>query len=103
MVHFPVFAFCCQFLLRAAPGSACLRLIKDFPENQLRFPILELKETPKLLCEEDLGPGEMVAEVQRQFSKVDSKGKTLLTGSTDLKPDSKTCIQISTQVPPAVS
>ena len=44
-------------------------------------------------------PGEMVAEVQRQFSKVDSKGKTLLTGSTELKPDSKTCIQISTQVP----
>ena len=42
-------------------------------------------------------PGEMVAEVQRQFSKVDSKGKTLLTGSTELKPDSKTCIQISTQ------
>mmetsp|Transcript_9922 Transcript_9922/g.22086 ORF Transcript_9922/g.22086 Transcript_9922/m.22086 type:complete len:765 (-) Transcript_9922:40-2334(-) len=41
--------------------------------------------------------GEMVAEVQRQFSKVDSKGKTLLTGSTELKPDSKTCIQISTQ------
>ena len=39
----------------------------------------------------------MVAEVQRQFSKVDSKGKTLLTGSTELKPDSKTCIQISTQ------
>ena len=33
----------------------------------------------------------------RQFSKVDSKGKTLLTGSTELKPDSKTCIQISTQ------
>ena len=103
MVHFPVFAFCCQILLRAAPGSACLRLIKDLPENQLHFPILELKETPKLLCEEDLWPGEMVAEVQRQFSKVDSKGKTLLTGSTELKPDSKTCIQISTQVPPAVS
>eukprot|EP00438_Fugacium_kawagutii_P003719 Skav208143 [mRNA] locus=scaffold235:72742:79771:+ [translate_table: standard] len=41
--------------------------------------------------------GEMVAEVKRQFSKVDSKGKTLLTGSTELKPDSKTCIQISTQ------
>eukprot|EP00438_Fugacium_kawagutii_P012342 Skav221973 [mRNA] locus=scaffold195:914836:916042:- [translate_table: standard] len=39
----------------------------------------------------------MVAEVKRQFSKVDSKGKTLLTGSTELKPDSKTCIQISTQ------
>ena len=33
----------------------------------------------------------------RQFSKVDSRGKTLLTGSTELKPDSKTCIQISTQ------
>ncbi|CAK9088064.1 Pyrophosphate-energized vacuolar membrane proton pump (Pyrophosphate-energized inorganic pyrophosphatase) (H(+)-PPase) [Durusdinium trenchii] len=41
--------------------------------------------------------GEMVAEVQRQFSMKDSKGKTLLTGSTELKPDSKTCIQISTQ------
>lgn len=34
----------------------------------------------------------------RQFSKTDSKGKTLLTGSTELKPDSKTCIAISTQV-----
>ncbi|CAJ1437307.1 unnamed protein product [Effrenium voratum] len=41
--------------------------------------------------------GEMVAEVKRQFSVKDSKGKTLLEGSTELKPDSKTCIHISTQ------
>lgn len=34
----------------------------------------------------------------RQFSKTDKYGKTLLTGSTELKPDSKTCIAISTQV-----
>jgi len=41
--------------------------------------------------------GEMVAEVKRQFSVKDSQGKTLLDGSTELKPDSLTCIQISTQ------
>merc|ERR1712050_166794 len=41
--------------------------------------------------------GEMVEEVKRQFSIVDSQGKTILTGSTELKPDSQTCIRISTQ------
>merc|ERR1712079_446183 len=41
--------------------------------------------------------GEMVEEVKRQFSIVDSQGKTILTGSTEIKPDSQTCIKISTQ------
>jgi len=41
--------------------------------------------------------GEMVMEVKRQFSLKDSKGKTLLDGSTELKPDSIRCIQISTE------
>ncbi|CAE7652022.1 AVP1, partial [Symbiodinium sp. CCMP2456] len=41
--------------------------------------------------------GEMVAEVKRQFSVKDSKGKTLLDGSDELKPDSLTCIHISTE------
>jgi len=41
--------------------------------------------------------GEMVEEVKRQFSIKDSKGKTILTGSTELKPDSQACIRISTQ------
>merc|ERR1712190_425217 len=41
--------------------------------------------------------GEMVEEVKRQFSIKDSKGKTILTGSTEIKPDSQTCIRISTQ------
>ena len=44
--------------------------------------------------------GAIVTPYARQFSVKDSKGKTLLTGSTELKPDSKTCIQISTQVGP---
>merc|ERR1719373_1367929 len=41
--------------------------------------------------------GEMVEEVKRQFSIKDSKGKTILTGSTEIQPDSQTCIRISTQ------
>jgi len=40
--------------------------------------------------------GEMVQEVTRQFTAVDSKGKTLLTGSTELSPDYDRCIAIST-------
>jgi inorganic pyrophosphatase len=41
--------------------------------------------------------GEMVEEVKRQFSIKDSKGKTILTGSTEIQPDSQTCIRISTK------
>jgi len=41
--------------------------------------------------------GEMVEEVKRQFSATDSRGLTLLTGSTELKPDYDTCIAISTK------
>lgn len=40
--------------------------------------------------------GEMVQEVKRQFQEQDSRGKTLLTGSTELKPDYDRCIAIST-------
>jgi len=41
--------------------------------------------------------GEMVEEVKRQFQQKDSKGMTLLTGSTELKPDYDRCISISTK------
>merc|ERR1719162_1357063 len=41
--------------------------------------------------------GEMVEEVKRQFSLTDSKGKTILTGSTEIKPDYDRCITISTK------
>ena len=41
--------------------------------------------------------GEMVQEVKRQFSLVDSQGKTILTGSTQIKPDYDRCITISTK------
>merc|ERR1712060_603552 len=41
--------------------------------------------------------GEMVQEVERQFSIKDSKGKTILSGSTEIKPDYDRCITISTK------
>merc|ERR1719512_581465 len=41
--------------------------------------------------------GEMVQEVKRQFSLTDSKGKTILSGSTEIKPDYDRCITISTK------
>jgi inorganic pyrophosphatase len=41
--------------------------------------------------------GEMVEEVKRQFSIKDSKGKTILDGSDELKPDYDTPIKISTK------
>merc|ERR1712238_239629 len=41
--------------------------------------------------------GEMVQEVKRQFSLTDSRGKTILTGSTEIKPDYDACISISTK------
>jgi len=41
--------------------------------------------------------GEMVEEVKRQFSLTDSQGKTILTGSTEIKPDYDRCISISTK------
>jgi len=41
--------------------------------------------------------GEMVQEVKRQFSLTDSKGKSILTGSTEIKPDYDACISISTK------
>ena len=40
--------------------------------------------------------GEMVEEVKRQFLQKDSRGKTILTGSTEIKPDYDACITIST-------
>jgi H+-translocating diphosphatase len=40
--------------------------------------------------------GEMVEEVKRQFSQTDAEGKTILTGSTTIKPDYDRCISIST-------
>merc|ERR1719335_410977 len=41
--------------------------------------------------------GEMVAEVQQQFSKKDSQGLTILTGSKEIKPDYDRCVTISTK------
>jgi inorganic pyrophosphatase len=41
--------------------------------------------------------GEMVEEVKRQFAKRDSKGLTILTGSTEIEPDYEACIRISTR------
>merc|ERR1712232_785308 len=41
--------------------------------------------------------GEMVAEVQAQFSKKDSQGLTILTGSQEIKPDYDRCVTISTK------
>merc|ERR1711957_509776 len=41
--------------------------------------------------------GEMVEEVKRQFSKKDKQGLTILTGSTEIKPDYDRCISISTK------
>merc|ERR1712183_959242 len=41
--------------------------------------------------------GEMVQEVKRQFSLTDSEGKTILSGSTQIKPDYDRCITISTK------
>merc|ERR1712072_1411695 len=41
--------------------------------------------------------GEMVEEVKRQFTLTDSVGKTILTGSKEIKPDYDTPIQISTK------
>merc|ERR1711865_1130763 len=41
--------------------------------------------------------GEMVQEVKRQFSKKDKQGLTILTGSTEIKPDYDRCISISTK------
>merc|ERR1719215_1706853 len=41
--------------------------------------------------------GEMVQEVKRQFSLTDSQGKTILSGSTEIKPDYDRCIMISTK------
>jgi inorganic pyrophosphatase len=41
--------------------------------------------------------GEMVEEVKRQFSLVDSVGKTILSGSKEIKPDYDRPIQISTK------
>merc|ERR1712060_649974 len=41
--------------------------------------------------------GEMVQEVKRQFSLTDSQGKTILSGSTEIKPDYGRCITISTK------
>merc|ERR1712083_869147 len=38
---------------------------------------------------------EMVEEVKNQFEKKDSQGKTLLTGTKELKPDYDSCITIS--------
>merc|ERR1712232_397699 len=41
--------------------------------------------------------GEMVEEVKRQFTLTDSLGKTILTGSKEIKPDYDRPIQISTK------
>merc|ERR1711865_673951 len=41
--------------------------------------------------------GEMVQEVKRQFSQQDKQGLTILTGSTEIKPDYDRCISISTK------
>jgi len=41
--------------------------------------------------------GEMVEEVKRQFSQVDSIGLQILTGSKEIKPDYERCIAISTK------
>merc|ERR1719491_582095 len=41
--------------------------------------------------------GEMVEEGKRQFSQQDKQGLTILTGSTEIKPDYDRCIQISTK------
>jgi inorganic pyrophosphatase len=41
--------------------------------------------------------GEMVEEVKRQFELKDSQGKTILTGSKEIKPDYDRPIQISTK------
>lgn len=41
--------------------------------------------------------GEMVEEVKRQFSLQDAEGRTILTGSTTIKPDYERCITISTK------
>merc|ERR1712232_1142036 len=41
--------------------------------------------------------GEMVEEVKRQFTLTDSLGKTILTGSKEIKPDYDRCITISTK------
>merc|ERR1719190_244833 len=41
--------------------------------------------------------GEMVQEVKRQFSLTDSQGKTILSGSKEIKPDYDRCITISTK------
>jgi inorganic pyrophosphatase len=41
--------------------------------------------------------GEMVEEVKRQFSLEDNQGLTILTGSTEIKPDYDRCISISTK------
>jgi len=41
--------------------------------------------------------GEMVEEVKRQFSQTDKQGLTILTGSTEIKPDYDRCISISTK------
>jgi len=41
--------------------------------------------------------GEMVEEVKRQFALTDSQGLSILTGSTEIKPDYDRCIAISTK------
>eukprot|EP00408_Alexandrium_pacificum_P066977 CAMPEP_0171169200 /NCGR_PEP_ID=MMETSP0790-20130122/8093_1 /TAXON_ID=2925 /ORGANISM="Alexandrium catenella, Strain OF101" /LENGTH=772 /DNA_ID=CAMNT_0011634043 /DNA_START=63 /DNA_END=2381 /DNA_ORIENTATION=- len=41
--------------------------------------------------------GEMVQEVKRQFALTDKEGKTILTGSKEIKPDYDRCITISTK------
>merc|ERR550537_2149070 len=41
--------------------------------------------------------GEMVQEVKCQFAKKDSMGLTILSGSTEIKPDYNRCIMISTK------
>jgi inorganic pyrophosphatase len=43
-----------------------------------------------------MAAAQMVDEVKRQFEQKDSKGLTLLQGSTELKPDYDRCIAIST-------
>ncbi len=73
---------CTQFFHK---GLVCVGLGFD-----ARFAALTMKSVGK-------AAGEMVEEVKRQFSLTDSKGKTILTGSTELKPDYDRCISISTK------